>query len=167
MRCSRRNVDGQPCRAHAMKGSDRCAAHLSINGTKEKLTPELTDRLVAVLRTGNYIEVACRAVGLPPRTFRDWMARGASGDRRDLIYRGFRERVEEARALGEVALVREVQQAARENWQAAAWMLERSYPERWARLSQRPQAEDPAPAEKPADPFDEVDELAQRRSRPT
>jgi hypothetical protein len=164
-RCSVTRADGEACRASAMHGSDRCAGHLALGATKTKLTAELTDQIAAVIGAGNHIEVACRAVSLPRRTFNDWMARGESSAPRDQLYRRFRDRIGEARARGEVRLVSEVSKAARENWAAAAWMLERAYPERWARVSQRAQVQQPeaAPEPRPADPFDEVDELASRR----
>jgi hypothetical protein len=162
--CSATRADGEACRASAMHGSDRCAGHLSLGATKTKLTAEVADQLAAVIAAGNHIEVACRAVSLPRRTFNDWMARGESDQPRDQLYRRFRERIQEARARGEVRLVSEVSRAARENWAAAAWILERAYPERWARVSQRAQAQPPEPAPEPADPFEEVDELAARRT---
>jgi hypothetical protein len=164
--CSATTAAGEPCRSRPMHGSDRCAAHLGRNGAKTTLTAELADQLAAMLASGNYIEVAVRAVSLPRRTFNDWLKRGESDAPRDQLYRRFRERMQEARARGEVRLVAEVSRAARENWQASAWMLERLYPERWARVSQRPEPAPKPEPERPADPFDEVDELAQRRGRP-
>jgi hypothetical protein len=44
--------------------------------------------------------------------------------------------------------------------------LERQHPERWGRVSVRARDEAPPPAPapaSPADPFDEVDQLAERR----
>lgn len=45
----------------------------------------------------------------------------------------FAAMVEKARAMAEVANVRIIQQASKDSWQAAAWLLERTHPERYAR----------------------------------
>ncbi len=63
-------------------------------------------------------------------------------------------------ALAEERLLASVAHAARENWRASAWLLERRYPEHWA---QRPREVEAAPPPDPDDPFREVDELAARR----
>jgi hypothetical protein len=67
------------------------------------------------------------------------------------------------RVLREERLVGLVAAGAKTNWRAAAWLLERRYPERWAPV--RPQEEpEPAPVGVGADdPFAEVDQLAARR----
>ena len=56
----------------------------------------------------------------------------------------------------------------RQHLMVAAWLLERMYPERWGRVSTQlrlaePPPESAVPAE--ADPFEEVDELAEARRR--
>jgi hypothetical protein len=66
-----------------------------------------------------------------------------------------------ASATEEIPLVAIVVAEAKTNWRAAAWLLERKYPERWARVARDRQASPPAPDA--ADPFAEVDELARRR----
>ena len=49
-------------------------------------------------------------------------------------YVRFRQDVEKARAEAEVEAVSMVKMAARNGtWQAAAWYLERSFPQRWSR----------------------------------
>lgn len=52
----------------------------------------------------------------------------------DLRYAAFAEEVEKARAQSEVRALTHIQQAALDGtWQAAAWFLERSHPQRWGR----------------------------------
>jgi hypothetical protein len=72
-----------------------------------------------------------------------------------------REALEQAlqQALAEPRLVAYLAHAARSNWRAAAWLLERRYPERWGAGEREP--EPLVPGE--ADPFREVDQLAERR----
>lgn len=147
-----------------MHGVDLCATHIGRSTRRPliELEPELVDALLVMLRAGNYVEVACRAVGMARSTFDYFLARARDGDER---YTVFAADVERARATGEARNVAAIAHAAREQWQAAAWLLERTYPDRWARVSQR---SEPEPAPKvidPADPFAEVDELAARRTR--
>jgi transposase len=169
--CQETTARGERCRNVALAGSDRCAQHTRASargGRPTKLDEELTEQFVSMLRAGNYIGVAARAVGIGRRTFGDWMERGRSEREADAPYREFRMRVEQARAEGEVRNVVQIATAARENWQAAAWILERSYPERWGRPSapqRRESTTDEAELATSADPdpFAEVDELAEKR----
>jgi hypothetical protein len=171
--CSATTAKGAPCRKTAMRGHELCAFHLGRGGRPTLLEPDVIDRLEQMLKAGNYLEVALRATGVGGATFRDWMRRGrtsrAPGDE---LYRELVERVDLARAEGEVRNVAQIASAARDNWQAAAWILERSYPERWGRVSTRyrlppelPPEEDAATVRVSAelDPFAEVDELAAKR----
>src|SRR4051794_21483658 len=93
-----------------------------------KLTDEAQDRIVAALRVGNTIEAAAAAAGIDARTFRRWMARGASSRAADAEYRAFREAVERARAQVELVLVSRIAgAAAKGSWRAAAWLLEHRF----------------------------------------
>lgn len=122
-------------------------------------TPEVRDRLVALIQAGNYDSVACAAAGVSHRTFKQWVLRGERGDPE---WAGFAGRVGRARAAGEAVNVAVVTAAARESWQAAAWLLERVAPERWAKPSQRDRLPDDPP---PVDELTALDELAERRAR--
>jgi hypothetical protein len=148
-----------------MRGSDRCSSHLGRAGRKTALTPEVGDRLVAMLRSGNYLEVAARAAGVHRNTLSEWMRRGRAGEE---PYAELAARVTRALAEGEAHNVAQIAKAARESWQAAAWLLERQYPDRWGRVSVRLRDEEPPPAAAAPtsdDPFAEVDELAAARRR--
>jgi transposase len=163
--CVATTAKGAPCKRQAVLGTDRCPGHLGINGRKSTINDATTRQLAQLLRAGNYVEVAVQAAGVKLSTFWDWWARGnpEHDDPADKTYRKFRAVLERARAEGEARNVTLVAQAASETWQAAAWMLERSYPERWGRPSQRTAIEVvPEPA-KPDDPFREVDDLAEAR----
>jgi hypothetical protein len=172
--CIETTASGERCKNSALPGSARCQVHhrgtqiseKSRGGRPSKLTPEVVETLVQMLRAGNYVGVACHAVRITRQTFALWMKRGRSARPEDAPYRDFRERVEQARAEGEVRNVTHIASAARESWQAAAWLLERQYPERWGRPSSPQRQEAPAedaPREAEFDPFAEVDELAERR----
>ncbi len=151
-----------------MAGSELCSTHLSPRrgpGRPSLLTPEVADTIVTSLRAGNYIQVACRSAGISRQAYGDWMRKGAQ---KPGPYRQFRERVERALAEGEVRNVALISQAAKESWTAAAWLLERMYPERWGRVSTRLRLELGEPQTvtvEEHDPFEEVDELAEARRR--
>lgn len=173
-RCEATKANGERCRGAAMAGSTLCSVHLGLayGGRPTVLTPEVEARLCQLLAAGNYIDVACAAAGVARQTFYGWMRRGAldGTEPKDKRYRVFRAAIERARAEGEATLVTIIAKAARTNWQAAAWILERHQPERWERPSQRQRLEpaDPTgavPATDPTeeDPFDQLDELAARR----
>jgi hypothetical protein len=67
-----------------------------------------------------------------------------------------------ARVLAEERLIAQVAAAAKTNWRASAWLLERRYPERWAAPPRRADDELP-PVVAEHDPFWEVDQLAAKR----
>jgi hypothetical protein len=85
-----------------------------------------------MIASGSYAEVAARANGVGTTTFYRWMQRGEEEETGK--YREFREAVKEAEAKSEVLTVGRIQQAAAGGtWTAAAWYLERKYPDRWGR----------------------------------
>jgi hypothetical protein len=159
-------VKGRPCRRSAMPGVNRCAVHINARpGVRSILTPEVADRLVALLRAGNYDAVAARACGVAPRTFREWQQRGRSDRAADEPYRRLLARVEQARAEGEAVHVARIAKAAEQDWRASAWYLERAFPERWARPQLREPRREPELEDEPEPSvFAEVDELARRRA---
>jgi hypothetical protein len=169
--CSQMTANGTPCKSAAYANTDRCYAHLKIgpHGRPSLLTDETADQLVAMLRLGNYLYVAVRAAGISRQTFDRWMLRGESDLPEDEPFKAFRARVERARAEGQVRHVATVSRAAETDWRAATWLLERQYPSLWGAVSVKVRGDEAEPVEEraaapaAADPFAEVDELAQRR----
>lgn len=103
-------------------------------GRRTKLTPDVQNAIVSALRAGNYQETAARYAGIAEPTFYSWLARGR--DEPDSIYGEFLEAVESAKAASEVRDIALIDKAAANgSWQAAAWKLERKYPQRWGRLT--------------------------------
>lgn len=160
-RCSQTTARGRPCRNRPSGGSDRCSTHLRSAAAKsgeqtgdgrvqpahrpDTITEAVTKNLETLLSAGNYIVVACQVCAVPRSTFNDWMVRGSRDGDEFEHYRQFRTRMERAMAAGEATRVRQIAAAGKDDWRAAAWMLERSAPERWAKPSQRAHAADDRP----------------------
>jgi hypothetical protein len=111
---------------------------------KTSLTPQVIDRLALLLRGGIPLATACAALNVPRSTFYDWLNRDGP------LNVQLRERIGQAQARGELALVLDVIRASRFRWQAAAWLLERTKPESFGRVTDREIAERQQP-----DPFAE------------
>lgn len=103
------------------------------------LNTELQEKIVELIRLGNYAEDAAGAVGIGRTTFFLWMARGkAESERLKLIpdaepieletpYVDFMNAVEKARDEATARNVAVIQRAAHSgDWKAAAWYLERT-----------------------------------------
>lgn len=102
---------------------------------RSKLTPEVQQRIVEVIRAGNYVSVAARFAGIGRRTFYKWMARGEREESGP--YRDFYVAVRQAEAFAEVRAVAILQSEMKDNWRAALGYLERKFPTRWATGNRR------------------------------
>jgi transposase len=104
------------------------------------LDPALTDRIVSLIRAGNYLEVAATTVGIHRTTLHRWLRLGRKQKRGR--YRKFLTHVEKAQAEAESRDVALIAKAASEDWRAAAWRLERKAPRRYGpRVQEAVQAE--------------------------
>jgi transposase len=96
------------------------------------LNDEIMEALEATFRLGQTsIKQACDWVGIGEATYHQWMAKGRDGRE---PYTEFVERMDKARAravLDNLAIIRTAAQNGQ--WQAAAWFLERAYPQQWGR----------------------------------
>lgn len=95
------------------------------------LTPELTDAIVQYVAEGVPLRFAAQAVGIDVGTYYKWLHRGER--EHGGMYHEFATRVEQALGSAVAANVATVKKAAEKQWQAAAWWLERVYPEQFGR----------------------------------
>ena len=114
-------------------------------GRPTTCTPEVTQRIAALIREGIFEETAAQACGVSKATFYEWQARGNGTDKSRPSapeYEAFAEACAEARALAEIDKVREVRAAGKPaevdpetgkpkhgggDWKATAWLLERRF----------------------------------------
>jgi transposase len=110
-----------------------------------KFSNEIKHKIITAIRAGNYIETASAYAGISKNTLYDWLRRGEREKQRveknprykirksEQPFVDFSDAVEKALAEAEVRDVAIIAKAAEEQWQAAAWRLERKFPDRWGR----------------------------------
>lgn len=108
-----------------------------------KCTESNTERICQLIRLGVRLAQACEAVGVSQRSGYAWMRQGRADERLlekdenaalfDTSFLHFLQSVRTAEATCEIRLTALVQRHAQRNWRAAAWLLERRFPERWSK----------------------------------
>ena len=93
----------------------------------------MQEKICKGIQLGLKYEQAALAAGISERTLYNWKKRGKNA--KSGKYFQFVQALKKAEAEGEGMLVTRIQKAAQETWQAAAWILERRHPERWARTT--------------------------------
>src|SRR5438128_2338845 len=96
-------------------------------GAPAKLSEERQLRICEAIRAGIRPETAAVYCGISARSYYRWMAQGRAADA-DPVYAAFVEAVELALAEWEARDVLLVGEAAKNDWRAAAWRLERRLP---------------------------------------
>lgn len=103
-------------------------------GRPSKLTEELKQELLTLIREGNYLDTACACVGIDYRTVCDWIQRGTNTHPTRKSNQEFVQFVQEynkAKAEAEKHFISCVRKAADKDWKAAAWTLARRDPLKW------------------------------------
>lgn len=89
-----------------------------------KYTPERTDKILNAIAVGATFTHACNYAGIDMDTFARWRRK----------YAEFAEAIKEAEGKAVVGWLARIEAAAKTgNWTAAAWKLERRYPEDYGR----------------------------------
>lgn len=93
-------------------------------GRRSKYTPETVDKLTQAIRLGATYALACNYAGIGVSTFHEWL--NAKPE--------FAEAIKDAEGTGAIGWLAKIEAAASDgNWQAAAWKLERRYPDMYGR----------------------------------
>lgn len=131
-------------------------------GSSPKLTEELIEKIATAMRNGAYVETAVAYCGISKDTFYRWL-RMATKDSEKGLYRALSYAIEKAWAEAEMKDIEAITKAVEgtpdqlavdedgkvitdvnglpvvaqyglpPNWRAAAWRLERKFPQRWGR----------------------------------
>jgi len=101
-------------------------------GRKSKLTRELIEQAAKLIEAGNYQRHVAQALGIDHSTWYKWLSEGERT--KNGLKHEFFDAVKKAEARAIARNVALIQRAAQDgNWQAAAWWLERKFPEQWGR----------------------------------
>ena len=96
-----------------------------------KLTLELQEEICQYIAGGNTFERSCILAGIHHDTLLRWRNKGRTAKSGKFFgFFGAVKRAEEQFKAHNIAII---QQAAIKQWQAAAWLLERKYPEEFGR----------------------------------
>lgn len=95
------------------------------------------DKLIAAILLGATYELAAQYAGISADTFDRWRSKARTA-KPGTPLATLRDRLREAEGKAAVTWLRQIEKAAKEgNWNAAAWKLERRYPELYGRVIQK------------------------------
>jgi transposase len=101
-------------------------------GPAPGITDELTARICSAIVVGATLDAAAAANGVPHRTFFDWLARGRA-EGAIPVYRDFADQIEQALGRMQLQKLGLIDKATTKEWTAAAWILERRFPDQFGR----------------------------------
>lgn len=102
---------------------------------KLELTPDIQQRLIQAILSGNYLETAAAYAGIARSTLYSWLRRCARENNGP--FHELSNAVKKALADAEVRDVTHIAKAGESEWQASAWRLERKFPDKWGRRDPR------------------------------
>ncbi len=114
-------------------------------GRPTELTPAVLEDVRRLLPTTLYLETVADYIGITRMSIHNWLRRGSLECKRltrnrrakpkesEAIYLEFFYAYKKALAEGEIYDAGIIKKAASEQWQAAAWRLERRFPKRWGK----------------------------------
>jgi hypothetical protein len=112
-------------------------------GRRPNLTPEMIDGVRRLVPVVFYLKTVADYLGVPARTLRHWRQRGrreadrlaaqldTEPEQSERLFFDFHQAFTRGLAEGELHELEAIRQASPKHWQAAAWRLERRFPEKW------------------------------------
>lgn len=131
-------------------------------GRRTKLSDDVITEAAKLIATGNTQTTACAYLGITMQTWINWMKKGEDGVS---PYVEFFDAIKKAEAKAKVLCVGRIISAAQQSWQAAAWWLERRYPEEFGRRDNAPPKDDGG-LEKVADAIRDLAGAAVKKDEP-
>jgi transposase len=108
------------------------------------------DKLEQAILIGATYELAAMYAGISKRTFQTWREKAATAKPGTALAE-LRDRLEQAEGRAAIGWLAKIERVANEgDWHAAAWKLERRYPEQFGRTMQKIAFTDPS-GEQPAE----------------
>lgn len=108
-------------------------------GRKSLCSPEVTQVVADGIREGLPFKLACERAGIADVTGYAWIRKADEEDKQGKAETpcvAFRREVSRARTDLFQSLVRTVKTAAKKDWRAASWILERRDPDAWSRRTE-------------------------------
>ena len=99
-----------------------------------KLTPESQETIVDGINAGLTFRLTCARAGVNPATFYRWLEKGETA--KSGRYREFCDTVSRAKADSALRLVSQITLQAPTDWRAAAFMLERRFPDDYGKRTE-------------------------------
>jgi len=103
---------------------------------KEIVGKRDVEKVAVLLKVGVSVSAACELAGVDYEEFRKVLER--RGDLRSMV--------ERAKAEAELMAVKAILEAAKKDWRAAAWFLERRFPEYWSKRERLDVRQDGVPS---------------------
>lgn len=130
MDAPRKRTRGRPLKPPEPVAEQRYKADRKAGPKSQIEDSALREKILFIIRGGQYPFRAAEACGIPRRTWQDWERWGRQGRE---PYCTFMHQCFDAEALAESVMVARVSKASEDPklWTAAAWSLERKYPDRW------------------------------------
>ncbi len=99
-------------------------------GRPSKLTPQVVAMVLAAIRCGASNRIACEGAGVGKSTLYQWLE--LARERPGSEYAEFADQLTRARQEGRISRLAIIQKAAKMDWRAAAWLLERDMPDEFS-----------------------------------
>ena len=90
-----------------------------------KYTEDKVLQITTLLKAGATIKMACKIAGISRQTFYNWMRK----------HRDFELKVNQAIVESEMMALNLILSHAERDWKAAAWFLERRFPDEWGKTT--------------------------------